>query len=319
MNLPGVTSIVKFQNQIFAGGSISYAGGIPARSIAKWDGIKWDTTGLGASGTIRGLYVYNNELYCMGQFDSVSNIAASKIAKYDGVNWYPLPTLDSLGGGWGIKAAIFYKGELYVGGNFVGTSGPNMADIARFDGVQWKSVGGGTTCDCVIDKFYIWHDTLIVAGYFQSLGGMPFNNIAAWDGNNWIELGDGLMPANVYDVIEYDNHLYACGQIDYLPDGTPINRMAKWDGQQWKDAGLDFRIAANNGSGTPLCMAVMNDELYIGGGFFTVNGDTMNNIMKYNASVGINEVGNKKVLYRFFPILPMASLRFKIYLFSLLK
>lgn len=270
-----INAITKFNNKTFIGGNFGY--------ISIFDGLSWDSVSLSLYGTIVDFYVHNNELYCVGMFDSISNLPAKDIIKFDGINWTTLPVLDNTSGS-SITTAIFYKGYLYVGGN-LNDAGVNMEDIARFNFStnQWESVGGGATCDCWINKLYVYHDTLIVAGYFQSLGGMPFNNIAGWDGNNWIDLNGGLMPSNVKGVIEYDDHLYACGQISNLPDGTPINRMAKWDGQQWSDVGLDF-----NG-GTPATMAVLNNDLYIGGSFKTVNGDTMNHIMKYNTSVGINE------------------------------
>lgn len=239
-------------------------------------------------GAIWDFCIHNNELYAVGIFDSIAGIAANKIARFDGTNWFPLPYLDSLPN-WGITTITFYKGELYVGGNFVATCGPNMSDIAKFDGTQWVPVGNGLSgSGTIVNRLYVYDSLLIVSGYFQTSNGDPGNNIVAWDGTNWIQLGDGLMPSNVHDVIEYNGNLYACGQISSLPDGTPIDRMAIWDGNQWNNAGLDFRISTGQ-QGTPITFAKMNDELYIGGGFLTVNGDTVNNIIKYKILTGVEE------------------------------
>lgn len=303
-----VESIIKYNNELYVGGALysltdtPYCRGVSIYDANNWEFIqvKEDTANLpDACSAVWKLLIQNNELYCFGMFNSIAGISSFKIAKYDGVNWYPFPSLDSVGGGFGITTAVFYKGELYVGGNFDG--GNKLKDIAKFDGTQWTSVGNGFTgTDTWVNHLYIYRDTLIVAGYFQKANGDIGNNIAGWDGNNWIEFGDGVMPSNVWDVIEYGNNLYACGQISYLPDSTPINRMAKWDGQQWKDAGLDFRAEAG-GSGTPTSFAIMNNELYIGGSFFTVNGDTVKNIVKYSVNNSLYETPDKRDNINIYP------------------
>ncbi|MBI4929710.1 MAG: T9SS type A sorting domain-containing protein [Bacteroidetes bacterium] len=300
-----VLAITRYKNEIYAGGAFAYAGSISAWGIAKWDGNAWINIGDAQTydalhniiqGAVDGLYIYNNELYILGDFEIIGGINASKIAKFDGTTWTAFPPLDTTTGGSAISSAVFYHGDLYVAGNFDGGNG--LKDIARFNGSNWQTVGGGFTgLNTGVNKLYVWNDTLFAGGYFQKTGGDPGNNIAAWDGVNWSDVGGGTMPANVNDIINFQGYLYVCGQIDNA-GAIPVTRMARWDGKRWCNPGADFKLSNGWQSGTPNCMAVLNNELYVGGAFFTINADTVNNIGKLignsyvancDSTAGINE------------------------------
>lgn len=140
---------------------------------------------------------------------------------------------------------------------------------------------------------------MYVGGYFSKAGGDPGDNIAKWDGTQWSEVGGGLNPSNVMALQVYKGELYAAGQINDA-GGLPVTRMARWDGAQWYDAGTDFRLG-DMSSGTPGTLAVFKNDLYIGGGFKTINGDTMNNIAKYDYTVGVNELQVSNCGFQVYP------------------
>lgn len=284
---PGpVLAITRYNNELYVGGSFLYAGSTPTWGLGKWDGSSWFSIGNAETETstpasVMGFLVDSLDLYVVGNFYKIGGVFSPKIAKYNGTSWSALPVLDSVGGGWTIGSAIMYKGELYVAGNFNG--GIGMKDIARFDGTSWQSVGGGFSgTSTSANKLYVWRDTLYVGGYFQKTGGDPGNNIAAWDGSSWSDVGGGTMPANVWDIIDFQGYLYVSGQINSA-GAISATRMARWDGVRWCNPGADFTFAGGS-SGTPGSLAVLNNELYAGGSFDFINGDTTNNIAKYTGS-----------------------------------
>jgi len=71
-----VRAIIKYHGEIYAGGDFTIAGGVAARSIARWDGTQWRPCGGGVdSGYVRAFKVYKEQLYVGGAFK-----------KYDGTN-----------------------------------------------------------------------------------------------------------------------------------------------------------------------------------------------------------------------------------------
>lgn len=98
---PGVTGTVYAMirdnsGNIYVGGEIIAAGGIPVNNLAMWDGTIWRDVGGGitiAAGTARvsALAVdANNNLIVGGSFDQAGGAAADHIARWDGFAWSAL-------------------------------------------------------------------------------------------------------------------------------------------------------------------------------------------------------------------------------------
>ncbi len=276
-----VFAISKFNGEIYVGGNFFSAGNVNSKSIARWNGSIWQSFGNvnnnPSFSTVLNLNVINNELYVLGNFDSIGNLLANGIAKFDGQNWFTYPMLDPIGY---FNASAWFNGELYVGGNFDG--GPGLQDIAKFDGTNWVSVGGGLSGpNSSIDDMQLYQNKLYIVGNLLVGQGDPGNGIAMWDGISWSQAGSGLLPSTVSALHEFQGELFAGGAI-LNAGGLPVSYIAKWNGTNWLSLGANF----NNKAG---CFASNNSDLYIGGGFLTVNGDTMNFITKYNLPIGIDE------------------------------
>jgi len=287
-----VAGIVRYQNEIWVCGGIDSIGGKKLWWGARWNGTQWDSIPGGTqyfnyNGMIWNFYVSNNELYAMGAFDSIGGIASDKIAKWNGSAWTSFPPLDTTSGGWAITCASMYNGELYVGGNFDSQIASNMKDIAKWNGTNWQSVGGGLSgANTVVDDLTVFNGELYVSGYFQTSFGDPGNNIAKWNGTSWSQVGTGCGGANVFAMKEYRNELYVGGAINDA-GGTPVTYIAKWDGSQWYDLGsiLDNTVTS---------FAVMNNALYVGGGFWSIDGDTlMSGVAKYEPPVAIETLSSE--------------------------
>ncbi len=291
-----IRGIEKFNNEIYVSGLFGFfdtSGNLAGSSIAKWDSLAdaWVNFGANPYGTVHGLYSYNNYLYLLGDFDSIGGIYSSKIASYDGTNWYAFPLVNA-SGGWGVIAdAIFYNGNLYAGGNFGGGGAAPINDLAMFDGIQWLPVGSGLSGGFTwVNDFTIYQGKLIVAGLFSTASGDPGNSIAAWDGITWSQLGAGVTTGQVLDVEVYNGELWALGCFNTLP----CSYLAKWNGIQWDTLGIILDNA-------PHAMTVLGNDLYIAGNFWTMNGDTVNRIIRYNYLTGFEELGAKNNELEIFP------------------
>jgi hypothetical protein len=131
-------SMIEFNSNLYIGGNIASAGGVPVNNIAKWDGSNFSSlgTGIPLSWGILGvltLGVYNNELY--------AGNPTTGISKWNGTSW------GSVGGGLssiitGAWTTTNYNGELIVGGSF-GSAGPLtlVGNISSWDGANWGRVG----------------------------------------------------------------------------------------------------------------------------------------------------------------------------------
>ena len=67
--------------------------------------------------------------------------------------------------------------------------------------------------------------------------------------------------------------------------GVPAHHVAKWNGSEWCGIGGDFE---NNVSALAFC----RDTLYVGGGFITIDGDSLNYIAKWIGGNYIDSCGN---------------------------
>lgn len=282
-----VSSIVKFNDTIYAGGAFSFidsTGSIIPANIAKWTGSIWQLPlGGGANEAVANLRVYNSSLYVVGSFSVIGGIVANRIARFDGTTWHSYPSFitpsNSLGD------CIFYNGELYVGGDFAAGLGKN--DIAKFDGINWVTVGGGFSGgNSWVNTFNIFQSKLYVGGYFQVTGGDPGNNIAIWDGVNWSQPGNGVMPSNVDAMQEFNNELYVGGQINNA-SGLQVTFIAKWNGSQWHSLNANFDNAVGG-------MCTLGNSLYIIGGFIAIDNDTVNFVTRYTPLTSINLVTSNK-------------------------
>jgi trimeric autotransporter adhesin len=187
---------------LHAAGLFATAGGVPASSIAKWDGNAWVPLGSGITGgqaTVYELEVYDDgsgpSLYAAGKFDTAGGITASNVAKWNGTSW------SALGGGVSGGASSVFSLEafddgtgskLYVGGNFQTAGGSPVKRLAAWDGSSWADVYGGVSrvpaeplaeSAIEVQNMLAFDDgvgasSLFVAGYLNHAGGVRSHNVA---------------------------------------------------------------------------------------------------------------------------------------------
>lgn len=208
---PGfVKSLVVFNDgtgpALYVGGSFASAGGTPANSIARFDGVSWSALGSGVSGptigTVRAMAVFDDgngpALFVGGSFLTAGGLVVNHLARWDGLNWTAV--------GGGVSAtfgtarvnalAVFDDGSgpaLHVGGIFDQAGAVPVSNIARWDGTVWSSLGSGVQGEVnALGAFDLGNGSeLVVGGLFQSAGGMPISYIAGWDGSTWHDIPNG--------------------------------------------------------------------------------------------------------------------------------
>ncbi len=265
-----VRSIIRFKDEIYAGGSFNLAGADTVNNIARWDGSNWHKMGQGIGGAVRCFYEMDDTLYVGGSIDSIigSNIQCKSLVKWDGVNWHemepiPIPFVFS------INEIVKYKNELYVAGNF---EGDTLKEIARWNGTQWLSVGGGIGGDSWVESMVVYKGYLYVGGYFYEQNCNAGNFIMRWDGEEWSDVGGGVQGTypqsngQIHGMCIYNDELWVGGVFKYA-GGVSAKYIAKWDGEKW--------CSMENELQNPILgFEDYNNELYMFGGnplFNTMN------------------------------------------------
>jgi hypothetical protein len=311
-----VRAMKAYNGYLYAVGTFTNAGGIPANHIARWNGVTWDSVGSGIHGGIPySLEVYNNELYVGGAFTMAGNITVTGIAKWDGINWSNVGQLGPDPTGLTTSLRVF-NGALYAGGYPNTISNATNCDVAKWDGANWTSSG-------MTGLFGGWGNIVLdTCNSDLYAGGYGGGGVAKLNGLNWLSLGGGLSgPVN--SLISHNSQLYVGGQFIeqgsfYLTQWNGSNflnannfagqyvfamfnfnnelfvggggtqfagdNLSKWNGVNWVNYGLFSESVG--------CFAEYNNELYIGGYFYDAAGTLANNIVKLNSTLGVKNIEN---------------------------
>jgi hypothetical protein len=274
---------------LYAAGSFTHAGGVPAANIAKWDGVSWSSLSVGTNEIIFALAVFDDgdgdALYAGGSFTRAGGVPATSIAKWNGTSWSAVN-----GGTSGVvhALAVFNDGAgpaLYAGGTFTQAGGLNANYIAKWTGTNWRPLGGGTNLS--VSALAVYTDAggtaLYVGGDFTAVGATQAAHVAKWTGSAWEPLGAGVNDL-VMTLVGADEPsavgpaLYAGGNFTSA-SGWPASYIARWNGNFWLPLsdGVNFRVLAldvfNDGTGL---------ALFAGGKFTEAGGVEANHIAKWD-------------------------------------
>jgi hypothetical protein len=150
-------------NALYVGGAFSFAGGISAHGVARWNGSSWAPVGAGLDhGTVFALGVFDDgagpALYAGGGFTQSGGVPIRGIANWDGANWTPLGAGMSFSTSSIVRALASVDtgsgrgAELWAGGDFT-TAGANPSKhVAVWRGcsasVETFCFGDGSVAQC---------------------------------------------------------------------------------------------------------------------------------------------------------------------------
>ncbi|MCC7333439.1 MAG: T9SS type A sorting domain-containing protein [Flavobacteriales bacterium] len=286
-----VLAMERYNGDLYVAGAFDTAGSVSARNIAKWNGNNWDSLSIQPfksswTSGINSMAVINNELYMGGTFDTVAGMPVTGLAKWNDSNWSGVnfPNLQSF---YSIFSIVEYNGEIYAAGNFSnGIPNDTLGEIARYDGVNWRSVGGGIHGSISeVASMAVYNGELYVAGYFFKSNGNVGNHIQKWNGTTWSDVGGGtnLNNGQITKLLVHNNKLYAMGVLDSA-GGIPASKIAIWDSNVWCGLGSSF-------DNTVWTSCIYKDTLHIGGGFLTIDGDSINRIAKWTGGNFVDTCG----------------------------
>ncbi len=162
--------------------------------------------------------------------------------------------------------------SLYILGTYTGINGIETTGMCIWDSSQFSAfpaVANGRTLAYYQDEVYVGGNN-----YISDLG-FGYVAIIAFNGEEWYAPGGGgqTVVDGIEDMVIFEDKLIVCGGFNL---GTLENHtLAAWDGSEWLD------IGQVNGD-EPDCLAIFNDELYVGGNFnSTSNGETAVSIARY--------------------------------------
>ncbi len=271
--------VVDGSGHLYVGGEFTFAGGVRANRIAKWDGDAWSALGSGMNGAVMALAVDGaGSVYAAGQFTECGGIQANHIAKWDGSAWSAL--------GAGVNADVFClaldpTGSLYAGGAFSLAGASQAGRVAKWSAGSWSALGAGV--DGTVHALACAEGGAVyVGGAFSSAGGNLASRVAKWDGASWEALGSGIQ-GNVYALAVNTNGVLHAGGAFASAGGIAAGNIAKWDGSQWSALGAGVsgdRFA----DASVRALATDGSDVYAGGYFTVAGGLPSGTFAKWNGT-----------------------------------
>ena len=243
-----VTSLaIAGTGEVYVGGSFTYAGGLLARRIVRWNGTAWSLLGVGAANGLsdvpNGLAVAaNGDLYAGGYFGQAARVVANRIVRWNGSAWNALGAGPGAGvNGRVLAVAVAPNGNVYVGGAFTQAGTTQANGVARWDGTAWSSLGTGVAGSgsngIEVDALAVApNGDLYIGGHFSNVGGAGANNVARWNGTAWSALGAGTDNEVFALALTPTGDLYAGGAF-LRAGGTTAYYVARWNGAGWNALG----------------------------------------------------------------------------------
>ncbi|MEO6046618.1 MAG: T9SS type A sorting domain-containing protein, partial [Candidatus Kapaibacterium sp.] len=274
-----VRSLAVIGSDLYAGGYFKSVSGVPARSLAKWNGTSWSEPGGGVGGDnpfVYALAAIGPDLYVGGSFTTAGSIVANGIAR-----WSPgTSAWSALAGGVGGKTSSHYVlaitgsgSDIYVGGNFQLADTVPANNIARWDGTRWNPLIGGTLngMNGIVTALHA-HGALYAGGEFTRAGDAALSYLARWNGTKWdspdpAAAGPG---APVYSITtdQSGSGIYVGGEFTKI-NGRTFGHVARVSSAGWEPVGVD---STNGGNGFARALAFAGKRLYIGGDFNITGG-----------------------------------------------
>ncbi|WP_298460876.1 hypothetical protein [uncultured Cellulomonas sp.] len=309
-----VFALARLGDDVYAAGSFSAAGGVPAANIARWDGRGWSPLGAGTDGDVHALAVLGGRLYAGGEFALAGGLLVGGLAAWDPVaqGWgavgggplydHAVNALAVIGdrylvvGGW-------FNGFNHLGAKIVeGLHGLTMFDTAApqdpgdvlagylvLPGVSRYGAAGWVRALAVVGG------DLHVGGWFDQAGivraaqpqspGFPAANLAVWHfatTGEWAPLGD--TDAQVYALAADGDDLLVAGQLTTVA-GTPAGRVARLERATGTWRGLGTGLAGPDADGYVVgrALAVTPDGLWVGGTFTSAGDVPSTNLARWHA------------------------------------
>lgn len=189
--------------------------------------------------------------------------AGPGLATWDGQNWAVLDTTV------GVGRFEVHQDSLWAAVELPGY----VSSVAKWTGSSWQNMYHADTLTeggWAIHDIAFYKGELYIGGNLNNIDHPDISEIARFNGTKWTDVGhfqDGDL-SDVRRLMVWKDTLYVAGSFRES-DGSPGNGIAKWDGDHWHRLSggvLQSSIPAVTD------MMVLNDNLYITGWFYWVDG-----------------------------------------------
>ncbi len=267
-----VIALTVLQGKLVVGGGFTSAGGIPANSLAIWDGSSWSSFDQGLAANMPGtqyssvykLVQFRDALYASGWFRTKVG-TAELVVQWNGTTW----TGTGLSGGINDLAneLVVFQNRLIAGGDIWLQSSLTTPYLVAYDGLNWQSVVP-TVTEALDDRataLGVYHEKLIVGGENDFADHFDGRGVVAWDGTSWGDAPRGLSD-EVNTLFVWRNKVIAGGVFFF--DDSPFARViAEFAGRNWLSVDNSVRVVSHNNTGAK-AMTQLGDHLIVGGSFF---------------------------------------------------
>jgi hypothetical protein len=220
------------------------------------------------SSHIHDLKVFDGQLYIGGNFTRRYSSYCYWSASYDGNDFTDQPT--SIGGS-GIEELDVFAGELYATGSMQ-TIGSLRPGIYKWTGTTW--IGAGFINNTPKAIFADGNDLYVGnkgGEIYKKTGTGSFLPLPSLDNSS-----DDILV-----MTKYNGALIIGGSLDAY-NSTSLNNIARFDGTDWLPLGTG--LSGGMFGGKVICMAVYQNELYVGGSFVNAGGQSSKFIAKWDGT-----------------------------------
>jgi hypothetical protein len=298
--LGGVLALAVVGNEVVVGGFFTSAGGVSANRVARFNTQTntWSSLGTGSSNgvdsAVWALAVVGNEVFVGGWFTSAGGVSANRVARFNTQTntWSTLGTGSSNGVNGEVRELAVVGNEVVVGGFFTSAGGVSANGVARFNTLTntWSTLGTGSSNGvsgilAYVLALAVVGNEVYVGGGFTSAGGVSANNVARFNTqtNTWSALGTGSqngVNGGVEALAVVGNEVYVGGYFTSA-GGVRANNVARFNTQTntWSTLGTG---SSNGVDSLVFALAVVGNEVYVGGEFTSAGGVRANGVARFN-------------------------------------
>lgn len=284
-----VEALTVHNGELFAGGSFSGPQGFASQNVFRWNGTAFVPLPVGVDGSVSQLISHRGQLVVAGLFSAAGETPAQNIAAWNGSAWSAFGTGSAAAGARATRL-IEYRGQTVVGGVFAALGATAANSVASYDGASFSPFGTGLQDDrgwgrvpgSLIDAA-VFNNELIVFGGFVRAGSATVNNgQAKWNGTAWSALtAPGTLTGVPTALLVFNNQLVGAG-TSYDANFNATSRVMTFAGGRWSPLGGVF--ASSLGFVSFARLGIYNGQLIVAGSFDTVNGQTVNNIARWDGT-----------------------------------
>jgi hypothetical protein len=284
-----VTSLVRNNNTVYAGGNFTQVGGQPRNFLAAIDATTGAATAWNPDPNyaVWALATAGTTVYAGGGFTSFNGEARNHLAALDLLTGEPT-AWDPNVNGTAVRAMALYSNTLYIGGLFSQVGGQTRNNAAAVDITSGEVNGWNPDSNNWVEALATNGVVVFAGGAFVTIGGQDRFNLAALDPTTGAATAWNAEPngPSVYCLQIVGSTLLVGGDFTTL---TGANRNNAGAVNVDTGAILDWNPDVTHESGYPTVWDILlNDDgnVYLAGYFDHVGGQGRNNLAAVNASDG---------------------------------